>query len=185
MSDRKQREGQQLGNYRIIQLLGQGNWASVYLGQHIHLNTLAAIKVLHEHLATHDVTDFLNEARAIARLRHPHIIQVLDFGIEGMTPFLVMDYAPGGNLRKLHPKGGATPTRHRGFLCHTGGPGLAVCTPGKADSSRRQAREPAAWTQQRGLAFGLWHCHHSSDFTRPATPVRRFRAYHLLLNTWF
>ena len=103
------RVGQQLGNYRLIQLLGQGNWASVYLGKHIHLNTQAAIKVLHEQLAPHDMADFLNEARIIAHLRHPHIIQVLDFGIEGMTPFLVMDYAPGGNLRKLHPKGAQLP----------------------------------------------------------------------------
>ena len=97
--------GQQLGNYHLIQLLGQGNWASVYLGKHIHLNTHAAIKVLHDHLVTHDSADFLNEARAIARLRHPHIVQVLDFGIEDTTPFLVMDYAPGGNLRTLYPKG--------------------------------------------------------------------------------
>src|SRR5712691_4784877 len=103
------RVGQQLGNYRLIQLLGQGNWASVYLGKHIHLNTQAAIKVLHEQLAPHDMADFLNEARIIAHLRHPHIIQVLDFGIEGATPFLVMDYAPGGNLRKLHPKGAQLP----------------------------------------------------------------------------
>jgi predicted ATPase/DNA-binding CsgD family transcriptional regulator len=103
------RVGQQLGNYRLIQLLGQGNWASVYLGKHIHLNTQAAIKVLHEQLAPHDMADFLNEARIIAHLRHPHIIQVLDFGIEGTTPFLVMDYAPGGNLRKLHPKGAQLP----------------------------------------------------------------------------
>jgi eukaryotic-like serine/threonine-protein kinase len=54
------RVGQQLGNYRLIQLLGQGNWASVYLGKHIHLNTQAAIKVLHEQLAPHDMADFLN-----------------------------------------------------------------------------------------------------------------------------
>src|SRR5438128_5239850 len=98
------RVGQQLGNYRLIQLLGQGNWASVYLGKHIHLNTQAAIKVLHEHLASHDAEGFLNEARAIAHLRHPHIVQVLDFGIEGTTPFLVMDYAPNGNLRQHYPK---------------------------------------------------------------------------------
>jgi len=101
--------GQQLGNYRLIQLLGQGNWASVYLGKHIHLNTQAAIKVLHEQLANHDMADFLNEARAIAHLRHPHIVQVLDFGIEGTTPFLVMDYAPNGNLRQRHPKGTQLP----------------------------------------------------------------------------
>ncbi len=97
--------GQQLGNYRLIQLLGQGNFSGVYLGEHLHLNTQAAIKVLHGQLANHDMAGFLTEARTIAHLRHPHIVQVLDFGVEGTTPFLVMEYAPGGNLRKLHPKG--------------------------------------------------------------------------------
>ena len=61
-----ERVGQQFGNYRLIQLLGQGNWASVYLGQHVHLNTQAALKVLHEQLAHADAGGFLDEARAIA-----------------------------------------------------------------------------------------------------------------------
>jgi len=103
------RVGQQLGNYRLIQLLGQGYFADVYLGEHIHLNTQAALKVLHEQVASHEAESFLTEARTIAPLRHPHIVQVLDFGVEGMTPFLVMDYAPGGTLRKLHPKGTQLP----------------------------------------------------------------------------
>jgi eukaryotic-like serine/threonine-protein kinase len=101
--------GQQLGNYSLIQLLGQGNFSEVYLGEHIHLHTQAAIKVLYGQLASHDVEGFLTEARTLARLRHPHIIQVLDFGVEGATPFLVMDYAPNGNLRQRHPKGTLIP----------------------------------------------------------------------------
>src|SRR5216684_3274829 len=101
--------GQHLGNYRLIQLLGQGNFASVYLGEHIHLHTQAAVKVLHGQLAGHDVEGFLSEARTLARLRHPHIVQVLDFAVEGTTPFLVLDYAPGGTLRKRHPKGTQLP----------------------------------------------------------------------------
>src|SRR6266700_2449256 len=97
--------GQQLGNYRLMQLLGQGSWASVYLGEHLHLHTQAAIKVLHEALAPGDEEGFLGEARTLARLRHPHIVRVLDFGVQEGTPFLVMEYAPGGTLRQLHPKG--------------------------------------------------------------------------------
>ncbi len=97
--------GQQLGNYRLIRLLGQGNFSEVYLGEHIHLNTRAAIKVLHGQLTSDYREGFLSEARTIAHLRHAHIIQVLDFGIEGMTPFLVMDYAPNGTLRQCHPTG--------------------------------------------------------------------------------
>src|SRR5712692_3773793 len=101
--------GQQLGNYRLIQLLGQGNFSEVYLGEHIHLHTQAAIKVLHGQMANHDMADFLTEARAIGRLRHPYIIQILDFGVEDTTPFLVMDYAPYGNLRQRYPKGTLLP----------------------------------------------------------------------------
>jgi hypothetical protein len=101
--------GQQLGNYRLIQLLGQGNFSEVYLGEHIHLRTQAAIKVLHGQLAKNDVEGFLTEARTLAHLRHPHIVQVLEFGIEGTTPFLVMDYAVNGNLRQRHPKGTRIP----------------------------------------------------------------------------
>ncbi|HEX6556060.1 MAG TPA: protein kinase [Ktedonobacteraceae bacterium] len=103
------RTGNQLGNYRLVRLLGRGNFADVYLGTHIHLHTQAAIKVLHGQLADQEVEGFLTEARTIARLRHPHIIQVLDFGVEGTTPFLVMDYAPGGNLRQRYPHGTQLP----------------------------------------------------------------------------
>jgi len=109
MADHGRLEGQQLGNYRLIQSLGQGNFAEVYLGQHLHLDTLAAIKVLHNLLNSDILEYFLNEARTIAHLRHPHIIQVLDFGVEDTTPFLVMEYAPNGNLRQLHPKGTRLP----------------------------------------------------------------------------
>src|SRR6266700_237870 len=106
MSDRI---GQQLGHYQLIQVLGQGQWASVYLGKHLHLQTQAAIKVLHDPLASGDEESFLDEARTLARLRHPHIVRVLDFGIEARTPFLVLEYAPGGSLRKHHPKGTCLP----------------------------------------------------------------------------
>ncbi|MBV9020681.1 MAG: protein kinase [Ktedonobacteraceae bacterium] len=99
------REGQQLGNYRLLRLLGRGGCADVYLGEHIYLDTLAAIKVLRTQLADEDLEHFRTEARTIARLVHPHIVRVLEFGIEGMTPYLVMDYAPDGTLRKRHAKG--------------------------------------------------------------------------------
>src|SRR6266852_8986647 len=85
------RVGQQLGNYQLIRLLGEGGFAEVYLGEHIHLGTQAAIKVLHTRLTSDDVDKFRTEARTIARLNHPHIVRVLEFGVEGKTPFLVMD----------------------------------------------------------------------------------------------
>src|SRR5437660_11229372 len=103
------RVGQQLGNYHLILFLGEGGFAEVYLGEHIHLGTQAAIKVLHTQLTSDDVDKFRAEARTIAHLIHPHIVRILDFGVEDKTPFLVMDYAPHGTLRQRHPKGVALP----------------------------------------------------------------------------
>src|SRR6266702_463272 len=99
------RIGQQLGNYRLVHLLGRGSFADVYLGEHIHLDTQAAIKVLDMRLTNDDMGDFLKEARTIAHLKHPSIIQILEFGVENNTPFLVMDYAPNGTLRSHFPRG--------------------------------------------------------------------------------
>ena len=96
---------QQFGNYRLVRHLGRGAFSDVYLGIHVHLKTPAAIKLLHTELTSSDVEKFRNEARTIARLEHPHIVRVLDFGIEDHTPFFVMIYAPNGTLRQRHPKG--------------------------------------------------------------------------------
>jgi len=99
------RVGQQLGHYKILQLLGQGGFAEVYLGEHLYLKSQAAIKVLQTRLSgQEDMDSFLREAQTIARLSHPNIIRVLDFGIDGETPYLVMDYAINGTLRQHHPK---------------------------------------------------------------------------------
>jgi tetratricopeptide (TPR) repeat protein len=97
------RVGQQLGNYRLVRLLGEGGFAEVYLGEHIHLGTEAAIKVLTARLSSEEIEQFRNEARTIAHLKHPHIIRVLDFGVDNGTPFLVMDYVANGTLRQRFP----------------------------------------------------------------------------------
>jgi eukaryotic-like serine/threonine-protein kinase len=100
------RTGQRLGNYRLTQLLGRGGFAEVYMGEHVRLGTLVAVKVPYTRLASPDeVESFEKEARTIAHLRHPHIVRVFDFDVVDDTPFLVMDYAPNGTLRKLHPRG--------------------------------------------------------------------------------
>ncbi len=101
--------GQQLGNYRLVQMLGEGGFAEVYLGQHVFLKSQAAIKVLHTRLGKDDQETFLSEARTLVLLKHPNIVRVLEFGIEGSTPYLVMDYAPNGTLRERQPKGQPLP----------------------------------------------------------------------------
>ena len=95
--------GQQIGSYRLIQLLGRGGFASVYLGQHVRIATKqAAIKLLH--IFDVDTKKFHQEAETIAALDHPNIIRLIDFDFHDQMPFLVIDYAPGGSLRNRHPK---------------------------------------------------------------------------------
>lgn len=109
MSDSEDRAGQQLGNYRLIRLLGEGAFAEVYLGEHVHLGRQVAIKVLHTRLVKRDIEKFRNEARTIAALEHPNIVSVIDFGVEYHTPYLVLTYGVHGNLRQRHPKGAQLP----------------------------------------------------------------------------
>lgn len=101
--------GQQFGNYQLIRLLGSGGFANVYLGEHIYLKTQAAIKVLQIKVKPNEFQGFLTEAQTIAVLRHPRIVRVLDFGVQGSLPFLVMDYARFGTLRDRHPSGSVLP----------------------------------------------------------------------------
>src|SRR5579864_7750687 len=107
---KEERAGQQFGNYRLLRLLAEGGFAEVYLGEHVHLTTNAAIKILHARLGSEELEQFSAEARIVARLRHPHIVSVLDFAVQNSTPFLVMDFAPNGNLRQRHPRGSVIPT---------------------------------------------------------------------------
>ncbi len=103
------RIGQQLGNYRLVSWLGQGGYAEVYLGQHMRFNMQAAVKVLHAHLSGKDAERFQQEAETIAKLAHPSIVRVSDFDVQEGAPFLVMDYAPNGSLRRRHPAGEVVP----------------------------------------------------------------------------
>jgi eukaryotic-like serine/threonine-protein kinase len=95
---------QQLGNYRLLQLIGQGGFAEVYVGEHLYLKSRAAIKVLRTALSEREREQFLTEAQTLASLDHPNIVQVLEFAVEQRTPFLVMDYAPGGTVLQRHPR---------------------------------------------------------------------------------
>jgi serine/threonine-protein kinase len=93
----------QLGNYRVLGALGQGGMAKVYKGYQPLLDRYVAIKVLAPRFATDEEfrARFQREAAAIARLRHPNIVQVYDFGIEGSIHYMVMEYIAGDTL-KMH-----------------------------------------------------------------------------------
>ncbi len=101
--------GEQLGNYRLTLLLGKGGFAEVYLGEHIYLKNFAAIKILQMQLSGDERNQFIAEGQMLAQLQHPNIIRVLNFDFDQDTPYLVMDYAPNGTLRRRHPPGSILP----------------------------------------------------------------------------
>lgn len=68
--------GKQLGNYRIVRLLGRGGFADVYLGEHIFLKTHVAVKILHNQMQPNILQTFLTETQTIARLRQQKMFMV-------------------------------------------------------------------------------------------------------------
>ena len=95
--------GKTLGNYRIESVIGTGGMGQVFRAVHIHLGREAAIKVLHANLAAEPgfQARFLQEARAIASLKHPNIVEVHDFGEQAGSLYLIMELVDGGSLRQL------------------------------------------------------------------------------------
>jgi serine/threonine protein kinase len=88
----------------LTNLLGKGSFGSVYQAEHIYLGIQAAVKVMNTEIPEPIEDTFRTEARALARLIHPYIVRILDFGMDGPTPFLVLDYAPNGTLRDRYPR---------------------------------------------------------------------------------
>jgi serine/threonine protein kinase len=97
------------GNYRLLKLIGEGGFSEVYLGEHLHLGTEAAVKVLRTRLTDEEFERFRQEAQTIIGLGHPNMVRVLDFGLQDRIPFLVMSYAPHGSLRERYPDGARLP----------------------------------------------------------------------------
>ncbi|RPJ21244.1 MAG: hypothetical protein EHM33_26650, partial [Chloroflexi bacterium] len=110
--------GKRLGKVQIEALVGRGGIAEVYLGTHTTLERKVAVKVLRNiNQENADALDRFNrEARAIAKLRHPNIVQVHDFDTVDNDPYLVMEYIGGPSLSKylyaLHQKNGRLPLPH-------------------------------------------------------------------------
>ncbi len=102
--------GATVGNYKILEKIGEGGMGAVYLAAHPLLGRKAAVKVLlPEHSKKADlVTRFFNEAKTAASLRHPALVEVFDFGfLPDGSGYIVMDYLEGeslaGRLERVAP----------------------------------------------------------------------------------
>ena len=94
--------GKQIGNYRITAELASGTFGTVYIAKHLVFDDepVVAIKQLHTHLGSQQEQErFLQEARFLRKLKHPHILPLLDAGLYENFLFLVVEYAPNGSLR--------------------------------------------------------------------------------------
>lgn len=94
-------EGQMLGKYRVMEMLGRGGMAQVYRAYHPQLDRYVAIKVLRADLVDEGefLARFQREARAVAALRHPNIVQVFDFDIQDDLYYMVMEVLEGDTLK--------------------------------------------------------------------------------------
>jgi serine/threonine protein kinase len=86
--------------YRLLYELGRGGMGAVWLAEHLALRVHVAVKLIDPGLAVSQdaVRRFEREARTAASLRSPHVVQVLDFGVDARTPYLVMEYLIGQSL---------------------------------------------------------------------------------------
>lgn len=102
--------GKTIGRVRIEKYLARGGMAEVYLGSHLTLERLVAVKVLHSYIEEEPelLTRFQREAKVVAGLRHPNIVQIFDFDTVDGHPYIVMEYLSGPTLaaylRNLHQK---------------------------------------------------------------------------------
>jgi serine/threonine protein kinase len=102
--------GKTIGNVRIDKYLARGGMAEVYLGTHLTLDRPVAIKVLHSYIEEEPelLVRFQREAKVVAGLRHPNIVQIYDFDAIDGHPYIVMEYLKGpplaSYLRSLHER---------------------------------------------------------------------------------
>ena len=86
--------------YRLIRPVGQGSQASVWVAEHLALTTHVAVKLIDPELAKKESARerFRREATAAAQLRSAHVVQILDHGIDGDQPYIVMELLDGDGL---------------------------------------------------------------------------------------
>lgn len=106
------------GNYEVLRWLGSGGMGNVYLVRHKIMLREFALKTLNvDRIDTNAWSRFQNEARALAKLDHPNIVTIYNFGVhKGMQPFYVMDYLDGESLAELLERSGRLPPEQVAFI---------------------------------------------------------------------
>ena len=101
------------GRYQVEAQVAMGGMATVYRAMDIRLDRQVALKVMHADLARDEefVNRFIGEAKSVARLSHPNVVQVFDQGRDGPYLYLAMEYLPGRTLRNLLDERGWFPPR--------------------------------------------------------------------------
>jgi eukaryotic-like serine/threonine-protein kinase len=99
--------------YTILGLLGKGGMGAVYRARQVAMDRIVAVKILPADVSEdrNYLDRFVREARASAKLNHPHIIQGIDVGQVGGTAYFVMEYVDGPTLAELIKKRGKIPWR--------------------------------------------------------------------------
>jgi len=100
--------GRRISSYQILSLLGAGGMGEVYKARDVRLGRLVALKILRQGVATdpEHKCRFLQEAKAVSALNHPHVVTLHDVGSAEGIDFLVMEYVSGETLDKLIPNSG-------------------------------------------------------------------------------
>ncbi|UCD59149.1 MAG: protein kinase, partial [Candidatus Hydrogenedentota bacterium] len=100
--------GEEIRNYRILKELGKGGMGVVYKANQISLGRMVAMKVLPHHLTSDPafIKRFENEARAIAKLNHPNIVQIYDIGHHEQIYYYTMEFIEGPSLDEIIYKEG-------------------------------------------------------------------------------
>lgn len=112
--------GMHCGVYEVLEPLGRGGMAEVYKGYHPRLDRAVAIKILPASLAAEEDfrARFEREARAVAALKHPNVVQIFDFGDSAGLYYMVMEYIAGHDLSRLLHENGPLPLEQATPLLH-------------------------------------------------------------------
>jgi serine/threonine protein kinase len=107
-----------IGNYVILNTIAEGGMGSVHKARHVKTGQIVAIKIVHAKLLANDIfrRRIIQEYTATCEINHPNIVRMLDFGREGDSPYLVMEFVDGESLAERLGRVGALPEKQALWL---------------------------------------------------------------------